>query len=129
MIALFLTLLLAHAIGDFILQTNFIYKLKVQTIWGVVLHVFIFSMVLVGLTYPLILTPKFALWVGCVALIHLVQDHYKIKIRFKTITFGKEMFYFLADQSFHFLALVSVFFISSNAQQKYLKKLRFVISN
>lgn len=97
---LFLTLLLAHLIADFPLQTDWIFRIKVKHGWGILLHAAIHSLVTAALIQnPLKFWPVLAvLWLA-----HAAVDWLKLYIQHATLTPG-----FLLDQLAHILTLVVI---------------------
>ncbi|MEK6557087.1 MAG: DUF3307 domain-containing protein, partial [Candidatus Margulisiibacteriota bacterium] len=76
MIALLSLLFLSHALADYVLQTNRIYRFKTRSLWGGVLHASIFAIVAILLTWPLAQSfPVFLLWVFLTTASHVVIDH------------------------------------------------------
>jgi len=95
---LFATLLLAHLIADFPLQTNGLYRLKSRHWAGVLLHAAIHYLITAlliknPLTHWHALIPLFVL--------HVIIDWVKLQVDFKFQSLG-----FLLDQMIHLLALV-----------------------
>lgn len=108
MISLFILLLLAHALSDFVFQTNFIFKLKVKNIWGVVLHASIFFLCAIILTMPLYEhSSNYVLWLFMVTVSHIIIDKTKLIINRNIIQ--KEILYFFLDQFFHIAAISTIF--------------------
>ena len=101
-----LRLLLAHFIGDFVLQTNRIYAQKFKGITGVIPHSFVVAISVLVFTWPylgLLATWIFILFVFTT---HLVQDWIKanyIKIK------GSFWIYIL-DQALHIAAMFAALF-------------------
>jgi hypothetical protein len=97
---LFATLLLAHLIADFPLQTNGLYRLKRRHLAGVLLHSGIHCLI----TAILIKNPL-ANWPMLVTLFafHVVIDWVKLRVEFKFYSLG-----FLLDQLAHLLALLVI---------------------
>ncbi len=100
----FQLLLLAHVIGDFVLQTDTIYRLKQQSPWGVPLHVLICSLATAVLLHPLLGRP--ALWLALffIALVHLTLDRTKLFLAAFHARDG--LGYFFIDQGLHLLSLL-----------------------
>ena len=97
----FATLLLAHLLGDFPLQTNKVFKLKNEGNWGLALHIAIHLLV----TAVLIKTPwHFWLPLALLGTAHFITDWFKLRYPGKNQAFG-----FVTDQLIHF---VTIFIIS-----------------
>ena len=105
---LLLTLLLAHLIADFPLQTNEIFRLKVRHWYGILLHAGIHAIV----TAALIINPLeqwsmlLLLW-----LIHFAIDWLKLRIKFKIQSIG-----FVLDQIAHILSLIFIAYWATDIQ-------------
>lgn len=107
--------ILAHLIGDFVLQTNKVAKMKAKSQKGLVLHFCLIAgaqMILLGIFYG---------WTGVlvafiIALIHWLIDAIKIKytsgLKYQTI-------YFLVDQSMHLLTILGVAWLLKPGAGKY----------
>lgn len=105
---LFYRLLLAHLIGDFLLQTDRIFAWKSKNVWGVFFHaslVFFVSLLLSWpyLSYPLMWAILFLIWIS-----HLITDQAKVFITKKFGSFDN-LGMFLLDQSLHIAVLLVVF--------------------
>lgn len=104
---LFLKLVLAHLIADFILQFEELYRLKVRSQAGHFFHAAIHAvmMLLVALPY-LAPYPMLGVYLIILAKIHYFQDGIKYRIQAKH---PKQIFWcFTIDQIFHFLFLATV---------------------
>ncbi len=104
---LFLKLILAHLIADFILQFEELYQLKVRSIAGHILHVLIHGSVSLFLLTPYLKDPWVWVFVIALTLIHLLQDliKYGLTKKYPANTF----IYFIADQVVHVLVISTVF--------------------
>jgi len=99
----FWILLLAHVIGDFPLQTDYIYQFKRKSFWGVLPHSFICTVM-----NGLVLLPFLAkgqIWIAIFFLLvsHAILDRSKIVISDKYT--GENLFHFLLDQVLHILLI------------------------
>lgn len=121
---IFWRLVFAHLLADFTFQTNRIAKWKRETIWGIVAHSAIFTLVglivcLGKLTDPWVwITPYFCIpgW-GCIiilSILHFLEDQWRI---YSINKFGSpdNIFFFLWDQIVH----ISLIFVFSPVDQKY----------
>ncbi len=106
---LFLKLVLAHLIADFILQFEELYQLKVRSFLGQLLHVLIHGLVSLALLYPYLNAPQIWYFVAGLVLVHLSQDLIKYSITQKTP--ANTFAYFTADQVCHVLAISAVFLL------------------
>ena len=106
---LFLKLILAHLIADFILQFEELYQLKVRSFLGQLLHVLIHGLISLLLLYPYLNKPSIWFFTAALVVIHLTQD--LIKYTFTKKTPSNTFAYFMADQACHFLVLSCVFLL------------------
>jgi len=114
---LFYRLLLAHLIGDFVLQTNKVFAFKSRSVWGVFFHasiIFLVSILLSWpyLSYPLMWAILFLIWIS-----HFIADQAKVSITKKFDNLG----IFLLDQVLH-IGITSVIFLTG------LSKIKLTIS-
>ena len=106
---LFLKLVLAHLIADFILQFEELYQLKVRSFLGHLAHVLIHGIVSLVLLFPYLNEPVIWVFVAGVVIIHLTQD--LIKYSFTQKKPVNTFFYFMADQACHILVLSAIFLL------------------
>ncbi|MEW6095148.1 MAG: DUF3307 domain-containing protein [bacterium] len=112
---IFYQLLLAHLIADFPLQFNELFKLKVKSKWGVLLHCAIVGMISALPLFPYIFCMR--MWV---ALIILILSHFLIdyaRVLFTSKTNLDNLWMFLLDQFCHIAVvwLVSLIIASISA--------------
>jgi len=104
--SLFLKLYLAHLIGDFILQFEELYRLKMRGNLGHMYHVLIHTGVSLILVAPYLSDPFLWLFIGFVTIIHYIQDQIKYSLQKKN---ERLMFpCFIIDQIFHFLVIALI---------------------
>src|SRR5664279_3677669 len=96
---LFLKLILAHLIADFILQFEELYQLKVRSFLGHLSHALIHGLVSLALLYPFLQEPQIWIFVVGMVLIHLAQD--LIKYSFTKKMPANTFIYFMTDQICH----------------------------
>ncbi len=89
----FYTLLLAHLIGDFPLQTPWVYRWKVRAVWGLFLHAALH--VLMGVLLVQGGGQYWRLWL-ILGILHFTVDWYKLRLTFRPAWKG-----FLLDQGVH----------------------------
>lgn len=104
---LFLKLILAHLIADFILQFEELYQLKVRSFLGQVLHVLVHGLVSLVLLYPYLNAPQVWIFVAGLVLVHLAQDLIKYSVTRKTP--ANTFAFFMADQLLHILVISAIF--------------------
>ncbi len=104
---LFLKLYLAHLIGDFILQFEELYRLKVRSWTGHVLHVLIHAAVSALFVIPLWGHPGVWLFIAGVTLIHLAEDLLKYALQQKHPHWRFVLF--TGDQLVHAGVIAAVF--------------------
>ncbi|MDD5775739.1 MAG: DUF3307 domain-containing protein [Candidatus Omnitrophica bacterium] len=103
---LFIRLLLAHFIGDFPLQFNFIFKLKLKGLRGVIPHALIIFFCGIAMSWPYLHMPLIWGFLAFIAVTHLIQDSLKIN-------YGKPKHGFWAyviDQITHASLISLIFF-------------------
>ncbi|MDD5218830.1 MAG: DUF3307 domain-containing protein [Candidatus Omnitrophica bacterium] len=102
---LFLRLYLAHLIADFILQFDELYKLKVKSRWGHVLHVAIHFLTSVLFAAPFLKYPSVWICLTGLTAAHYFQDELKYAVQKNP----KRMFVaFVTDQIVHFAVIGTV---------------------
>lgn len=102
---IFLKLALAHLIGDFILQFEELFRLKVKSLWGHLLHALTHALVSLLILWPFLDRAEVWGFVLAASALHGIQDI--VKYRFMN---DKPRFFliFVADQVGHFLILSTV---------------------
>lgn len=102
---LFLKLVLAHLIADFILQFEELYQLKVRSHLGHFFHALIHCLISLALAAPFLSIPWMWAYILTLAVIHHFQDILKYRIQAKH---PKQIFWcFTIDQIFHFLFIAT----------------------
>ncbi|MBN1464612.1 DUF3307 domain-containing protein [candidate division KSB1 bacterium] len=95
----FWSLLLAHVIGDFPLQTDAIFRLKTRYSWGVLPHVLICSIVNTLVLIPYLSNIRTWMAIFLLGFIHIVLDRTKISVSEKISR--DNFFQFFIDQALH----------------------------
>ena len=106
---LFLKLVLAHLIADFILQFEELYQLKVRSYVGQVFHALIQGLFSLILLYPYLNSLQIWLFVAWLVLAHLMQDLTKYSATEKTP--ANTFVYFTTDQFCHILVISVIFLL------------------
>lgn len=106
---LFLKLILAHLIADFVLQFEELYQLKVRSFLGQLFHVLIHGLISLILLYPYLNEPQIWLFVTGLVLVHLTQDLVKYSATKKIP--ANTFVYFMTDQLCHVLVISAIFFL------------------
>ena len=96
---LFYRLLLAHIIADFPLQTSQIFKVKMNTEWGVLVHTLIVLIFSIFFAFPYLEDPNFIIILWAIFLSHTVID--KIKLDYSKKNDNQDIKIFLLDQFLH----------------------------
>ncbi len=104
---LFLKLLLAHLIADFILQFDELYQLKVKSYLGHLFHVLIHLSISLLLALPYLRDPKIFAAICALSTLHYFQDN--LKYHFQARHEKSIFFCFTIDQIIHFLFLTAIF--------------------
>jgi len=112
---LFYRLLLAHIIADFPLQTKQIFKVKMNTEWGVLLHTLIVLIFSILFAFPYLEAPKVIMMLWVIFLSHTVID--KIKLEYSKKNANQDIKIFLLDQFLH-ISIIAV--LSFNFEKIYL---------
>jgi hypothetical protein len=95
----FWSLLLAHVIGDFPLQTDAIFRLKTKYSWGVLPHVLICSGMNMLVLIPFLSNIRIWVAIFTLAAIHIILDRTKLSVAEKI---SRDNFLqFFVDQAFH----------------------------
>jgi len=102
---IFIRLLLAHFIGDYVLQFNRIYARKFKGLKGIVPHAALIAICFIVFSWPYLKLPGLWIFILFIFITHLIQDWIKanyIKIK------GNFWIYVL-DQILHIAAIMVVF--------------------
>jgi hypothetical protein len=103
---LFWRLLLAHLIGDFVLQTDTIYKKKISGAWGEILHAQIVGIVLVLFSWPYLGYLSVWLMIFSFVIVHVFIDRFKMRFTSKRLS---SFWAFTLDQALHVLTFFPIF--------------------
>ena len=103
MLMLFLKILLAHIIGDFVLQTKSMVSRRKEYVGYLFLHIFIHAALLVLFLYPEL--PKYWMYIAFISCAHLGID--SMKIWFERKYPAKPVLYFCVDQFLHISVLLA----------------------
>ena len=110
---LFLKLYLAHLIGDFVLQFDELYRLKLKSPWGHFFHALVHAALSLALLFPYLDAPFIWIFVFVTADIHLFQD----ALKYKLIQNRKYHFpIFTLDQILHLLFLATIALFPASRQ-------------
>ena len=112
---LFYRLLLAHIIADFPLQTSQIFKIKMNTQWGVIVHTLIVLIFSILFAFPYLEDPKVIIILLVIFLSHTVID--KLKMEYSKKTKNQSIKILLLDQFLH-IAIIAV--LTFNFTKSYL---------
>jgi len=112
---LFYRLLLAHVIADFPMQTSQIFKIKMNTQWGVILHTLIVLIFSIFFAFPYLEDPKVIIILLLIFLSHTVID--KLKMEYSKKTKNQSIRILLLDQALH-IAIIAV--LAFNFTESYL---------
>ena len=117
---LFYRLLLAHIIADFPMQTNQIFKVKMNTKWGVLLHSSIVLIFSILFAFSYLEDPKVIIILLVIFLSHTVID--KLKMEYSKKTKNQSIRILLLDQALH-IAIIAV--LTFNFTESYLLSFPF----
>jgi hypothetical protein len=103
---LFLKLYLAHLIGDFILQFEELYRLKLKHVYGHVLHVVIHCLVTMIVVFPYLKEPFMWFFIPLTSTVHFFQD----RLKYKYMEQNKKWYFpiFVVDQIGHFFCIATI---------------------
>lgn len=99
-------LFLSHFIADFPLQTNSIYAAKMRSVWGVLIHVSVVTLVNIILLLPFITHPNTWYAIALIFVIHMVMDQTKVSVT-KKYPGTDNTWFFLIDQAVHILTIIA----------------------
>ena len=105
---LFYRLLLAHLVADFPLQTKQIFKVKMNTEWGVLIHTLIVLIFSILFAFPFLEAPKFIIILWVIFLSHTMID--KIKLDYSKKNVNQDIKIFLLDQFLHIAIIAALSF-------------------
>ena len=105
---LFYRLLLAHLVADFPLQTKQIFKVKMNTEWGVLIHTLIVLIFSILFAFPFLEAPKFIIILWVIFLSHTMID--KIKLDYSKKNVNQDIKIFLLDQFLHISIIAALSF-------------------
>ncbi len=104
---LFLKLCLAHAIADFVLQFEELYRLKLKSRLGHFFHAGIHAVLSLALAFPSLVSPWAFVYILAVSTVHYFQD--TIKYHFQERHPGTSFWCFTIDQIVHFAIIATAF--------------------
>ncbi len=111
---LFLKLVLAHMVADFILQFEELYQLKLRSRMGHAAHVLMHLLMMALLVIPYKDRADVWIFILVITVIHYIQDNIKYAGQAKN---PKQTFwYFTVDQLVHVLFIAGVFLIPSSRE-------------
>jgi len=103
---LFYRLLLAHLVADFPFQSTRLFRLKTESIKGIILHGCIFGVLAVALSYPCITNPLLGIYLLLLAVFHIFLDWLKVKLT--NYTRKDSLSLFILDQVLHIISIAIV---------------------
>ncbi len=117
---LFYRLLLAHIIADFPLQTKQIFKVKMNTEWGVLIHTLIVLIFSILFAFPYLEDTKVIIIILIIFLSHTVID--KLKLEYSKKTNNQSIRILLLDQALH-ISIIAI--LTFNFTESYLLSFPF----
>ncbi len=105
-IFLFYRLILAHVVGDYLLQFDWLYAFKVKSQWGVALHCLMVTFAGILLGYPYASQPLMWAYHALIFFSHFFMDSGKFHLINKAGWQNKDAFLF--DQFMHILWVVII---------------------
>lgn len=106
----FTHLLLAHLIGDFILQPTRLVQWKIKSRWGTLVHVLIHAALMFILLMPYIIYSALAIIITIftITALHFLIDETKISY---DLQHDKKVMPFVLDQIFHTAVIIGAYFL------------------
>lgn len=89
-------LYLAHLLGDYPLQTNWIYKIKHKSTEGGLVHILVIFACLAVCLFPYLVFPSVWFLMITISVLHFIQDSIKVKMKSKYVLRG-----YVVDQILH----------------------------
>ncbi len=121
---IFLRLLLAHLVGDYLLQFNKIYSLKFKGLKGGIPHMLLILISLIIFSWPYLMLPTMWYFIFFIGITHLFQDW--IKAAF--IKIKNNFWVYSLDQALHIILIAMVFFTSLRSLQPPTENTNFITS-
>ena len=112
--SLFLKLVLGHLLGDFTLQTNRIFYIKIKYKWGTLLHSSIVGLASLVFSFAYLGNLDVVVSIIILTMFHALQD--RAKIGYNADVAKDNIWTFLLDQVVHVGAIGLVCFIARNAK-------------
>ena len=105
----FLLLVIAHLLGDFPFQTNWIYRQKFHSLPGGLWHAAILILCYLVVLSPYLTNQKIIPAIVCLAIVHYSQDFFKVKLvdKHKMV---RKIHGFWLDQAAHLILIIGVSF-------------------
>lgn len=100
-----LILAMAHAIGDYALQSDYIAKGKQTDLYLLIIHVNIWTLTITTIAMLIGLAPSIEAIVLCLWLPHLIMDYLKAQSAWFLKVVPNTRTQFIIDQSVHYLQL------------------------
>jgi hypothetical protein len=106
---LFLRLILAHLLGDFVIQPDELYRAKKKNFWGASIHYFVILLLLVIFSYPYL--GYLGCWIVIIfaTLMHIILDEIKLRVNF---TPRLNFIIFILDQILHLVFLSPILYFA-----------------
>lgn len=105
-------LLMGHLVGDFLLQTNWMAKNKASNLVALIIHSFVYTLVIFVTAQVFI--PTFTIWASLLIFVaHCMLDYRQLTLwwlrQVMQVPKGEDQWIiFVVDQIFHLLVLVSI---------------------
>ncbi|MCX5777218.1 MAG: DUF3307 domain-containing protein [Candidatus Firestonebacteria bacterium] len=112
---IFIRLLAAHFLADFMLQTDSVFKIKVKYKWGVLLHGAIVALITALFLLPYFSSPVVIGLYILGSLVHIFQD--RAKIAYNLQIENNNLWTFLLDQIGHIAVLAIISYGAVNLQR------------
>lgn len=100
-----LLFVLAHFIGDYVLQNNQIVAWKHRSFTGVVFHTLLVTLAFIVVLWPYLHSSAVLIAIGLNGVLHLAQDQFKVKMIGR---FSSSLSAFLFDQAAHLIVAAAL---------------------
>lgn len=107
---MFINMLLAHFVADYVLQPNSFANWKARSVYGVLAHGVIVTIVTMGFV---IFHPDYLIWAFLIGVFHTIIDLLQFKLQSKKLLASiNPLTVFVSDQALHMLVIMGAIYLS-----------------
>lgn len=106
LLSLYLLLILAHALGDYALQSDYIAKEKQQSLYVLFIHTMVWTCTIVIICFLAGYRPSTTLIIFTLLIPHALMDYAKVQSAWFITVFPNPKVQLAVDQVFHYTQLV-----------------------